>query len=125
MTTAVVHRPNVVVRQNVRSAVCAPRPRAIVQRSDARVVSRRPGATRTVVTYRGMPGRDGIGVNPYTHTQSSASATWTVAHNLGYHPSVSIETPGGLEMIGEVLHQSNNLLTISFASARAGTARCL
>jgi hypothetical protein len=80
---------------------------------------------REVEIPRGPRGRDGLNINPYTHTQSSASVSWTVAHNLGYHPVVAIETPGGLEMIGEVLHQSNNLLTISFASARAGTARCL
>jgi Collagen triple helix repeat (20 copies) len=62
----------------------------------------------------------------YTHTQFSASATWTVAHNLGFRPDVAVTTTGGLEVFGgEVLHLSDNTLQVSFDVAFAGQARCL
>jgi len=58
----------------------------------------------------------------YDHTQGSAAATWTIAHNLGYRPTVSTLTVGGVEMEGMVTHLSVNTLTIDFTVAVAGTA---
>lgn len=63
------------------------------------------------------------------HTQSSSSATWTVNHNMGKYPSVSIvecdptanEVDGDL-VIGEVTYNSINQLTIKFASDIRGVA---
>ena len=63
------------------------------------------------------------------HTQSSASNSWTVNHNMGKYPSVSIvecdpsanETDGDL-VIGEVTYNSINQLTIKFAAAISGVA---
>ena len=63
------------------------------------------------------------------HTQSSASNSWTVDHNMGKYPSVSIvecdpsanETDGDL-VIGEVTYNSINQLTIKFAAAISGVA---
>lgn len=63
------------------------------------------------------------------HTQSSASNTWTVNHNMGKYPSVSIvecnptanEVDGDL-VIGEVTYNNINQLTIKFASAIRGVA---
>lgn len=59
----------------------------------------------------------------YLHTQSSASATWTVNHNSGFKPTVSVYSPGGVELTAEILHISNNQLTISFSSPQTGFAR--
>ena len=63
------------------------------------------------------------------HTQSSSSNTWTVNHNMGKYPSVSIvecdptanEVDGDL-VIGEVTYNSINQLTIKFASDIRGVA---
>jgi len=63
------------------------------------------------------------------HTQSSASNSWTVNHNMGKYPSVSIvecdptanEVDGDL-VIGEVTYNSINQLTIKFASDIRGVA---
>jgi len=63
------------------------------------------------------------------HTQSSASNSWTVNHNMGKYPSVSIvecdptanEVDGDL-VIGEVTYNSINQLTIKFASPIRGVA---
>lgn len=60
----------------------------------------------------------------YTHTQNSANTTWNVVHNLGFKPDVAIYTTGGVEVIAEVLHVSNNILTITLASPITGYARC-
>jgi len=63
------------------------------------------------------------------HIQSSSSNTWTVNHNMGKYPSVSIvecnptanEVDGDL-VIGEVTYNSINQLTIKFASSIRGVA---
>lgn len=59
----------------------------------------------------------------YVHTQASAATVWTVPHNLGFRPVVSVLTVGGVEILGgEVLHLSLNTLTITFDVAFAGSA---
>lgn len=69
---------------------------------------------------KGDPGSNGAG---YDFTQSTPSDTWTVAHNLGFRPSVATYTSGGLEMLGTVQHLSADVLQISFSTPVAGTAR--
>lgn len=66
----------------------------------------------------------GLAPNAYPFTQSSASATWTINHNLNFYPNVETRSVGGKEMLGEVLHTSTNQVIIYFDSAFAGTATC-
>lgn len=66
----------------------------------------------------GVPGAS------YIHTQSSASATWTINHNLGFRPSIELFTAGGVEFMGDIVHTSLNQAVVSLASAQTGTARC-
>jgi hypothetical protein len=68
----------------------------------------------------GIPGASGAG---YVHTQGSPSATWTIAHNLGFRPSVSVSSVGGIEVFAEVAHISNTLLEVRFVLPFSGTAR--
>jgi hypothetical protein len=58
----------------------------------------------------------------YTHSQAAASATWTITHNLNCKPSVTIVDSGGNVQIGEVLYDSDNQVTVSFAAAFSGYA---
>lgn len=58
----------------------------------------------------------------YTHTQASAAATWTITHNLGKYPSVTIVDSGGDQVLGEVEYTSVNQLVVSFSAAFAGKA---
>lgn len=58
----------------------------------------------------------------YTHTQSTALATWTVNHNLGFKPAVTVLTLGGVEMWAEITHVSNNQVSIGFDSPITGQA---
>ncbi len=60
----------------------------------------------------------------YVHTQSSASTEWVVNHNLARRPFVAVTSPGGVEVMADVLHQSDNQVRIRFATAYAGVARC-
>ena len=63
-----------------------------------------------------------VGQTTYTHSQSVASATWTINHNLGRKPSVTIADSGGNVQIGEVLYNSDNEITVTFAAAFGGYA---
>jgi hypothetical protein len=59
----------------------------------------------------------------FTHTQSSASASWTVTHNLGYRPGgVAIVDSSENVVFGDIVHSSNNELVLNFTSATAGKA---
>ena len=63
-----------------------------------------------------------IGV-AYIHQQWVASQTWTINHNLGTRPTVSILDLGGNEVQADVAHMSANQLLIRFAIPIAGLAR--
>lgn len=69
---------------------------------------------------QGPPGSAGVA---FTHTQVSAAATWVVAHNLGFRPTVSIVSAGGIEVDAEVAHITSTLLEVRFGAPFAGTAR--
>ena len=58
----------------------------------------------------------------YTHSQSSASSTWIITHNLNCKPSVTIVDSGGNVQIGEVLYNSDSQVTVTFAAAFSGYA---
>jgi hypothetical protein len=71
---------------------------------------------------QGPPGGGGGGAAAYTHNQAPASALWTVTHNLGYRPAVSVWDTANDQVVGEVDHTSVNALTIAFSTAISGTA---
>jgi len=59
----------------------------------------------------------------FTFTQASASATWTIAHNLGFRPGgVAIVDSNEEVVFGDIVHSSDNQLVINFSSAFAGKA---
>lgn len=88
-----------------------------------------PAAARAevAVTGLGAPGPAGPSgsVSSYTHTQASASATWTINHNLGRRPLIQLYTTGGVEFDGQITHTSDNQAIVDLAGAVAGTARCI
>lgn len=59
----------------------------------------------------------------FEHNQISAAIAWTINHNLGFRPSVSILDTGGNEIEADVRHTSTNQLVIYFAIPLAGVAR--
>jgi hypothetical protein len=58
----------------------------------------------------------------YTHNQSVASATWSIAHNLNKFPSVNVALSTGQQGFGDVTYVDENNLTITFAGAESGKA---
>lgn len=58
----------------------------------------------------------------FTFIQSTSAAVWTITHNLGKRPSISVIDSAGTNVIGAVNHINNNELTITFSSAFKGTA---
>lgn len=49
-------------------------------------------------------------------------AVWTLAHNLGKNPSVTVIDSAGEEVYGSVNHDSVNQVTITFNAAFSGSA---
>jgi len=58
----------------------------------------------------------------FVHTQTNPSNTWSITHNLGKKPSVTIVTTTDTTVIGDVTYNNNNQLTINLSSANSGKA---
>ena len=58
----------------------------------------------------------------YIHTQNIAASTWSITHNLGKFPSVTLVDGTGSEMEATVVHGSTNSLTVTFSQAESGQA---
>lgn len=84
------------------------------------VISTGPNGEVYVASVIGPRGPAASGTR-YIHEQSSAATTWIVNHNLGIRPAaVNVLTVGGIEMLADVIHTSDNQLQINFASPKAG-----
>jgi len=59
---------------------------------------------------------------PYVWTQSMASATWTIAHNLGRFPSVTVVDSSNQECEGAVDYLDSNNIVLSFSAPFSGEA---
>ena len=78
-----------------------------------------PGATGP----QGIQGPQGIsGDAHYVHTQSVASAVWTITHSLGKYPSATVVDSADSEVIGDMEYISPNTITITFSGAFGGKA---
>lgn len=58
----------------------------------------------------------------FIHSQTSASDFWTVNHNLGYNPNVTVFNEDNEKIIGTVTYTSANTLQITFSTAQSGKA---
>lgn len=58
----------------------------------------------------------------FRYDQISPSTVWSITHNLGFHPSVTVVDSAGTEVIGVTTYLSDNELEINFSAAMAGTA---
>jgi hypothetical protein len=96
---------------------------AWVNQTDKTVVVRKPNKHIVFSAGRqGPPGVDGASGSSFEHAQSVAASIWTVNHNLGFRPNVSVKTLGGLEVDAEVLHVSVNQVQVIFDSPSTGIA---
>jgi hypothetical protein len=59
----------------------------------------------------------------YQHTQLVPAAVWTIDHNLGKEPAVTVISSADDEVIGDVSYPTPNRVVLTFSSAFAGRAR--
>jgi hypothetical protein len=58
----------------------------------------------------------------YEHNQLVPLSSWEIEHNLSKYPSVTIVDSGGTIVIGDVVYNSENKVTVTFGSAFSGKA---
>jgi hypothetical protein len=58
----------------------------------------------------------------YVHNQGTASATWTINHNLNFYPNVTIQDSGGTIVEGEIAYTTRNTIIATFSAAFSGKA---
>lgn len=58
----------------------------------------------------------------YVHEQGISEQVWTIEHNLGKHPSVTVVDSAGNEVIGQVYYQDLNTCVVYFTSKFSGKA---
>lgn len=103
--------------------IAEPQTTVNVLEEGAVVVAERTTVQTVTVGVEGPQGPPGpAGGSRHTHVQSTPSATWTVAHNLGTSPQVSVLSPGGLRVIAQVLDLSLNVTQIIFDAPATGSA---
>jgi hypothetical protein len=73
------------------------------------------------VTVTGVIGGVSLDAN-YVYTQGSPSATWVVTHNLNKYCYVTVVDSADNIVVGEVLYNSLNQVTLTFAGAFSGKA---
>lgn len=64
----------------------------------------------------------GTGNYSYVHTQAVASSTWTINHNLGFYPSVTVVDSADNMVMGEVNYPNSNQVIVTFNGSFSGTA---
>ena len=69
----------------------------------------------------GPPGSSTPG-SVYVHSQGTPSKTWTITHNLGKYPAVTIVDSAKTEIEADVVFLDLNHLTITFSGPTGGTA---
>lgn len=60
----------------------------------------------------------------YTHVQSVASDTWTVVHNMGYRPNVTVVDTADSVITPGMDYEDVNTVILHFSGATAGKAYC-
>ena len=73
------------------------------------------------VTVTGVIGSVSLDAN-YVYVKSSPSATWVITHNLNKYCSVTVVDSADNIVFGDVLYNSLNQVTLTFAGAFSGKA---
>ncbi|KZK31513.1 hypothetical protein A4F85_01895 [Delftia sp. GW456-R20] len=71
---------------------------------------------------QGPPG-GGAGAT-YTHTQSSLATVWTIAHNLGRYPSITVVDNLGGQLYPDVRYLDADIVQITHSVPLTGRAFC-
>lgn len=63
-----------------------------------------------------------LGVWAYTFVAAAPATTWTIAHNLGGFPNVTLVDTSGVQIEAQITYDSDSQITVVFSSATQGTA---
>lgn len=66
--------------------------------------------------------RSELYANTFVYNQMTASDMWTIAHNLGKHPSVTVVDSAGSVVLGETQYVDENTIKLHFLGAFSGSA---
>ena len=69
-----------------------------------------------------LPVTGGVTFIDFIYTQSIASTTWVINHNLNRHPSVTIMDASNTIIVGDITNTSLNQLIINFSIPVSGSA---
>lgn len=73
------------------------------------------------ISLSGPPGPAG-GSPSYVHNQATPMAIWTINHNLGWNPNVTIVDSGQSVVEGDITYLNVNTVRASFSAAFSGMA---
>ena len=76
----------------------------------------------TAVTMTGAVTVNGESLTSFTHDQTTTANSWTITHNMGKYPSVTIVDSANSYVIGNIEYINSNSLTVSFKNAFKGKA---
>lgn len=100
----------------------------VIRQEKRKIFVRDNGSVRIIeVARQGPPGATGpTGPAADDFEQSFSSAlTWTVNHNLGRYPIITLLTTGNVEFDAQIVHTNNNQFIVHFAAPLAGSVRCI
>lgn len=66
----------------------------------------------------------GNATDTFFFTQSTPATVWTITHNLGKHPAVTVEDSTHREVFAEKHFTSNNQVQVFFNAPESGYASC-
>ena len=62
------------------------------------------------------------GIHSFVHNQGIAAATWSIVHDLGWFPNVTVIDSSGRTVEGDLTHLSDVALRLTFSGAFTGIA---
>lgn len=69
-----------------------------------------------------IPGGAITGAPLFVYNQVSASSSWSIAHNLGFHPAVVVTDSAGNQVYGTVSYPDLNTCVVTFGAPFSGRA---
>lgn len=96
-----------------------------LQALELQLVAQPSQPAELAVAFIGPPGPPGGGAGAtYTHTQAIAAAVWTVPHNLGRYPSVTVADHLGNVITPDVRYLGDDMVQITHGTPLTGYAYC-
>ena len=91
-----------------------------------------PGISPSIATHESNPASHpdiralvAAKATSYNHTQTMASTSWVINHNLNKYPAVITILADGTKVEGSIIYNGYNVASVVFGKAVSGTAYCV